>query len=91
MKKYLISEKNIPESHAERIVYFIYDSPAINRYRYEDLKRIFYESKLNVLLFEDISWGKPPKKILDLIAVKGHDPTLNYETGGIEIVLGKKN
>lgn len=91
MKEYLISGKNIPGDHADKIVHFIYDHPNINRYKYEDYKRILNESKLKIVLFEEQDWKNPSKEILNLLAAKNHDPQLNYKTGALDIMLIKES
>ena len=80
MKKYLESQ-NIKPDHAQKIVQFIYDSPILNRYNYEQIIKFLKKSKLTILKIEESMWGAPDKKnadILKTIAAKNNKKKLHF-------------
>lgn len=89
MSRYLQS-RNINRAHREKILTWIYDTNAINRFCYEDYTKIFEASSVSIIKVKDICWGKKPVgKILKLLRKADNGEIKNHTAAEIEVLFRK--
>ena len=89
MTEYLLND-GIPAAHVEKIVYWVYDSPEINRLTYDNLVEEFNRCDFEIVSLTPKNWRYPDPELSEKLYAMFGNQISSYSIGEAVVVLKKR-